>query len=50
MNITKEDLNFIYQLIINDMERVTRKTPPKYVERLQELELKFSKEYEKNKR
>jgi hypothetical protein len=42
MNLTKKQLNILYQIILNEMERVDRKTPVGYVETLQELELIIS--------
>jgi hypothetical protein len=47
MKLTKRQMAILYQLILNDMERVTRKTPPVYVDELQALEVLFSKEYDK---
>jgi len=48
MKFTKKQMAILYQLILDSMERVDRKTPIGYVEDLQSLELLFSKEYDKN--
>lgn len=42
MQLTKKQLNTLYQIILNEMERIDRKTPVGYVETLQELELIIS--------
>ena len=39
MNLTKKQLNTLYQVILNAMENVDRKTPVGYIETLQELEM-----------
>jgi len=49
MNLNKYQMAVLYQIILNEMSRVDRKTPPKYVDTLQELEIIFSKYYDKNK-
>lgn len=42
MNLTKKQLNTLYQVILNAMSAVDRKTPIGYIETLQELELIIS--------
>lgn len=39
MQLTKKQLNTLYQVILNAMESVDRKTPVEYIETLQELEI-----------
>ena len=39
MQLNKKQLNALYQIILNEMERIDRKTPIGYIETLQELEM-----------
>jgi len=48
MKLTKNQMAILYQLIFNELGRVNRQTSPNYADSLQELELIFSKEYDKN--
>jgi len=47
MKFTRKQMAILYKLILDGMEKVDRSTPVEYVEDLQSLELKFSKEYDK---
>jgi len=47
MKLTKREMAILYTAILNEMERVNRLSPPKYIDELQVLELKFSKSYDK---
>jgi hypothetical protein len=49
MNLNKYQMAVLYQLILDGMSKVDRKTPPKYVDTLQELEVIFSKYYDNSK-
>ena len=42
MNLTKKQINTLYQIVLNAMTQVDRKTPAGYIETLQELELIIS--------
>jgi hypothetical protein len=47
MKLTKKQLCTLYQIILNEMERIDRRTPVGYMETLQDLEMKLNKELEK---
>lgn len=47
MKFTKQELNTLYQIILNEMGNVTRKTPVGYIDILQNLELKIYKDFKK---
>ncbi len=49
MNLTKKQINTLYQIVLNAMTQVDRKTPAGYIETLQELELIISKYYDNSK-
>ena len=48
-SVSKKQLNTLYQVILNAMTQVDRKTPIGYIETLQELELIISKYYDNSK-
>lgn len=47
VKINKYQTAIIYQLIVDKIGQINRKTPPKYADALQELELIFSNEYDR---
>lgn len=42
MNLTKFELQVLYQSVLDSMSRVRKDTPKKHIESLQSLELKLS--------
>lgn len=49
MKLTKREIALLYQLILENMERVDHKTPVGRIEELQSIELKFSNYYDRTK-
>jgi len=47
MKLTKHEMAIMYQIILDSMSRVDRKTPVGYVDDLQKLEIKFSNYYDR---
>jgi len=43
IKLTRKLLGLLYQIVLNEMERIDRKTPVGYVEDLQKLEIILSK-------
>ena len=50
MKLNKYQMAVLYQIVLDAMERIDRKTPPKYAETLQELEIILSKYYDELKK
>jgi len=42
MKLNRIEKHIIYQLIVNEIINIDRKTPPEYADQLQKLEIKLS--------
>lgn len=48
MKLTEKELAMVYQLTVNEMTKISIKTPADYVKTLMSLEIKLSDVYNKN--